>query len=159
MHRIIATVALSLAFVSLAFSQTPSGATSSTTDTDEQMITKSQKEWATALVNRDFSVIDRVVAPEWRITLPDGTVSTKAQMDTDMKTGALVIESFRIDDLNVRIDGNTALAFGLETEKSSYKGEDTSGQYRYTDVYVKRDGKWVCVATHMSKVTGHEMPK
>lgn len=159
MHRMIATVVTSLAFVSLAFAQMPGGAAASSTDTDEQMIIKSQEEWADALVNRDFSVIDRVVAPDWQITLPDGTVSTKAQVDADMKSGVIVFESFKIDDLKVRVDGNTAIAFGLETEKSSYKGEDTSGQYRYTDIYVKRDGKWLCIATHMSKVPEQQMSK
>jgi hypothetical protein len=41
---------------------------------------------------------------------------------------------------------------GLDTEKSSYKGKDTSGQYRFTDVFVKRNGLWHAVATHASKV-------
>jgi hypothetical protein len=53
----------------------------------------------------------------------------------------------------VRVYGDTAIASGLGTEKSTYKGKDTSGQYRYTDVFVKRNGTWQAVATHGSKVT------
>ena len=41
---------------------------------------------------------------------------------------------------------------GAELQKSKYKGRDTSGQYRFTDVYVKRDGRWQAVTTHLSRV-------
>ena len=34
---------------------------------------------------------------------------------------------------------------GSDTEKSSYKGKDTSGKWIWMDVFVKRDGKWVAV--------------
>jgi hypothetical protein len=41
---------------------------------------------------------------------------------------------------------------GLETEKSKYDGKDSSGQYRFTDVFVKQGGAWKAVSTHVSKV-------
>jgi ketosteroid isomerase-like protein len=52
----------------------------------------------------------------------------------------------------VRVFGDTVIVHGLETEKSTYKGADSSGQYRFTDVFIKRDGVWVAVAEHGSKV-------
>jgi hypothetical protein len=33
-----------------------------------------------------------------------------------------------------------------------YKGKDISGQYRWTDVFVKRQGRWQVVATHASQI-------
>ena len=45
-----------------------------------------------------------------------------------------------------------AIVHGLETEKSSYKGKDISGQYRFTDVFMKREGKWMAIATHVTRV-------
>jgi len=41
---------------------------------------------------------------------------------------------------------------GLSTEKSSMAGKDTSGQYRWTDVFVKREGRWQCVTGYGAKV-------
>jgi ketosteroid isomerase-like protein len=55
----------------------------------------------------------------------------------------------------VHVDGDTAVVFGLETEKSTYKGADSSGQYRFTDVFVKRNGVWKAIATHVTKVAKH----
>ena len=54
--------------------------------------------------------------------------------------------------MTLRVYGDTAVVHGLETEKSSYKGKDTSGQYRFTDVFLKRDGGWHAIATHVTRV-------
>lgn len=34
-----------------------------------------------------------------------------------------------------------------DVKSGAYKGKDTSGQYRLTEVFVKRNGEWVCMAT------------
>ena len=70
----------------------------------------------------------------------------------DAQSGDLTFESFKINELKVRIYGDTAIVHGLETEKSKYKKEDLSGQYRFTDVFIKRDGRWQAVATHFTRV-------
>lgn len=146
MYRILALLVAALAACSLGF------AASSSTDSDEQALTQIESDWATALTKVDFTVIDRVTAPDWMLTTPDGMLLTKAQADADLKSGTVKFQSFKTDELKVRVNGDTAVVFGLETEKSSYKGEDMSAQYRFTDVFVKRGGKWVCLATHSSKV-------
>jgi ketosteroid isomerase-like protein len=121
----------------------------------EQTIKQLEQDWAVALKNRDTAATDQIVAPSWMMTDQDGVLSDKAQADADLKTGAYLIETFKIDDLQVHVDGDTAVVFGVETEKSTYKGTDSSGQYRFTDVFVKRDGSWKAIATHVSKVTKH----
>lgn len=155
MKRIVQIVLLIAAAASLAQGQTPSKEQKSQGGNDEKTITQMEQDWAVALVKRDMTVIDRLEAPEYMFSAPDGSLSTKAEANAEIKTGAMVIESFKIDDLKVRIIGDTAVAYGLETEKSTYKGKDSSGQYRFTDVFVKRNGVWQAVATHVSKVEKH----
>jgi len=36
--------------------------------------------------------------------------------------------------------------------KGTYKGQDLSGKYRFTDTWVKRNGKWDVVASQYTKV-------
>jgi hypothetical protein len=55
------------------------------------------------------------------------------------------MESFEIGPMDVKVLGNVAVVQGSDTEKSSYKGKDTSGKWIWMDVFVKRDGKWVAV--------------
>jgi len=48
--------------------------------------------------------------------------------------------------------GNTALVSGTEIEKSQYKGEDSSGEYIWTDVFVLRKGRWQAVSSQSTKL-------
>ena len=118
----------------------------------EQAIQKLEQQWGDALVKKDQATIDRIAAADWELTDPEGSVVSKAKADADLKSGTVVFESFHLDDLKVRVFGDIAIAYGLETEKSKYQGNDTSGQYRFTDVFVKRDGRWQAISTHVSRV-------
>jgi len=37
--------------------------------------------------------------------------------------------------------------------KGRYKDQDISGGYRYTDVYVKRQGRWQAIALQITRIT------
>jgi ketosteroid isomerase-like protein len=160
MHRLVAILLLSLTAVSLTFGASDKKKKSerSGLNADEQAITKLEEEWAAALVKKDFTVIDRVTAPDWTLTAPDGQMQTKAQTDADLKSGVLKFESVKFSDLKFKIYGDTAVVFGISKEKVSYKGEDMSGEYRFTDVFVKKNGNWQCVATHVTKIAAKPKP-
>ncbi len=118
----------------------------------EKIFAQLEDDWAVANVHADQIALDRILAPEWTYTDIDGNVVSKAQMYAEMKAGVGKVTSVTNDEVKVRVFGDTAIVSGLETEKSNYKGKDTSGQYRYTDVFIKRNGTWWAVATHSSKV-------
>jgi len=122
----------------------------------EQAIQKLEQQWGDALVKKDQAMIDRIVAGEWELTDSEGNLLSKAKVDADVKSGTATFESFHLDDLKVRVFGDTAIAYGVETEKSKYQGKDSSGQYRFTDVFIKRDGRWQAISTHMSRVASKQ---
>jgi ketosteroid isomerase-like protein len=150
MKRIIPLAALVI--TTLAFAQAPAKESKTQDDNVQQTLTQLERELGAAAVKADLATFDRIFAPEWMNTGPDGTLINKAQSDADFKSGAFKCTAFKIDGLKINVFGDTAIVFGLETEKSTYNGKDTSGQYRYTDVFVKRAGKWVVVATQWTKV-------
>ncbi|HMD60658.1 MAG TPA: nuclear transport factor 2 family protein [Opitutaceae bacterium] len=141
--------------VLLSFGQSTAKAQDSHSTAVVLAITQLEHEWADALVAGDTVLFDRIEDPDYLLTDPDGVIFTVAEVDSDFKSGAAKYTSFHFDDLKVHVFGDTAIAHGLETEKSSYKGADSSGQYRFTDVFVKRGGVWKAVATHVSKVAKH----
>ena len=100
-----------------------------------------------------MAAFGRCLADEWILTDSDGTLVTKPMALNDLKEGALKIESFQLDDVKVRVYGDVAVVIGLITEKSKFKDEDTSGQRRFSDVFVRRDGRWQAVASHESPVS------
>jgi hypothetical protein len=65
---------------------------------------------------------------------------------TDIRSGAQKLDSYEMGVMDVKVfGGGIAVVQGSDTEKSSYKGKDTSGKYVWTDVFVDRNGKWVAV--------------
>ena len=49
------------------------------------------------------------------------------------------------DDLTIRFYGDTAVVIGSESWKLKKNGE--TGRYIWTDIFVKRNGKWQVVAS------------
>jgi ketosteroid isomerase-like protein len=119
---------------------------------EETAIRQIEQDWANANLKADTAALDRIVAADFVGTDPDGQMMSKAQYLADLKSGALKFDSLTLNDVKVRILGDAAIVHVLDTEKSSYKGKGTSGQYRWTDVFVKRGGRWVAVTSHGSKV-------
>ena len=119
---------------------------------DEAAILKLENDWPALVVKRDTATILSMGTDDCTFVFPGGELVTLKQIAADMKSGALTWESMHVDDLKVRIYGDSAVVFGLETEKSKYKGEDTSGQYRFTDTWVKRNGRWLCVVSANTRV-------
>ena len=119
---------------------------------DKDALIAVEHAWGNALLKRDVAGFGRCLADEWVLITSDGSRVTKAVALGDLKSGALKIDSFRLDDVTVRLYGNTAVVRGLITEKSKLRDKDTSGKSRFTDVFVKRDGRWQAVASHESNL-------
>jgi ketosteroid isomerase-like protein len=65
-----------------------------------------------------------------------------------MKTDKAVLDSLELSDLNVRVEGNTAIVTGVNHVKGrDDKGQSMDRRTRFTDVFVKRDGRWQVLAT------------
>lgn len=54
--------------------------------------------------------------------------------------------------MKVRVFGNTAVAVGSDTEKSTNHGKDSSGRYAWMDVFVRRNGLWEAVVSESTKI-------
>ena len=58
------------------------------------------------------------------------------------------MQSSTFNDLKVHVHGDTAMVTYGTTDKGTYKGKDISGQLRWTDVFVMRNGNWQQIAGH-----------
>ena len=81
-----------------------------------------------------------------------GKTITKAEAIADLKAGSSTSQSVELGPMTVRVFGNTAVVMGSDTEKSTYKGKDSSGKYAWMDVFVNRNGKWQPVASESTKL-------
>jgi ketosteroid isomerase-like protein len=76
----------------------------------------------------------------------------KKQLLAAIKSATTRFESMTNSEMKALVFGDTAIVLGLSTSKSSMAGKDTSGRERFTDVFVKREGRWQCVIGYSTKV-------
>jgi ketosteroid isomerase-like protein len=112
------------------------------------IIVRNEKDWVAAIGKKDVATLDRLLADDFVGTSPTAHTYTKSNAIDDLKSGKYVVESMVMDDVSVNVYGNAAVSFASQEEKSRYAGADTSGHYHYTDVWVKKDGRWQAVASH-----------
>ena len=105
-----------------------------------------------AMIHKDIATLSALVGDDWTIQDKSGSMGTKAGFINDIKSGKLVVTSFKLHDLHVRVLGNVAYVQAFDDEISSYEGRESSGTYNWLDVWVNRDGRWVSVATQLTKV-------
>jgi ketosteroid isomerase-like protein len=115
-------------------------------------ITDLERSWVAAIVMRDTATLDRILATEFNGTSPTGATYTKEMAIADIKAGRYVVDRMDLDEISVNAYGNTAVAFTGQREKSKSGAEDSSGHYFYTDVWVKKNGRWQVVASHGSRI-------
>jgi ketosteroid isomerase-like protein len=106
-----------------------------------------------ALVRGDLNTIDSIEAEDLVFTDAAGMVTSKADELQSLKLGDVKFESIKMDNTRVQDFGDFAVVTGRLVEKAQYKKSDISGTYRFTDVWAKRNGKWVHVAGQETLVT------
>ena len=126
----------------------------------EAEVLKLEREWMDAPKTKNGDAVRRVVADDAVLVYPDGTVATKADEVRTVEAGDVTSDSFEMIDPKVTvIDADAAFIAGRSTIKNGkYKDPNTkktidiSGEYRFLDVYAKRDGKWQVIASQATKV-------
>jgi ketosteroid isomerase-like protein len=119
----------------------------------QQKLVDLEAAWSKAQVQKDTAAISSIVADDWIGQNDSGKPETKAQLISDIKAGTMSSTSMNNHDVQVRLFRNIAVVQGADDEKSTFKGKDSSGTYTWMDVFEKRDGKWVAVASQVTKVS------
>lgn len=112
-----------------------------------------EQNWLDSYREGDAEKMSKILADDFVGRWADGSTQTKAEQLKAIRTGEEKHSSNHLDECNVRICGETAVVTGLQTEESMLEGRNGSGTYSYTDVFVKRDGRWQIVATETKRVS------
>jgi hypothetical protein len=139
-HHLILTLAVSLALPMIAVAKEKG--TGASTDV-EATVKKIEQELIDTLVKSDTSAFEKYLTSDYLGIGPDGVTQNKSQLLADIKSGTLKLESSNLSDMKVQVTGaDMAVVVYRTDDKGTYKGKDITGQYRWLDVFVKRDGKW-----------------
>jgi ketosteroid isomerase-like protein len=118
----------------------------------EQTLIQLEHEWSRADTEKDAAALNRILAEDWIGIDFEGTVLTKPQALRGLVSDAASLESTVLKEMKVRVYGDTAVVTGTDTEQGQYHGKDSSGVYVWTDVFVRRDGRWQAVSSQSTRL-------
>ena len=119
---------------------------------EEQVLKKIQHEWAEARIKGDSSYTRGIEAGNCTIVWPDGRIVNK-RADLESMTGDIVFSEFKIENLQVRLYGETGVVIGEGIIKARKGKQDLlSGKFVWTDTFVKQGGQWKVVASQITPV-------
>jgi ketosteroid isomerase-like protein len=99
-----------------------------------------------ASLRRDADFSQRTLAEDYVAITPRGQVTTKRDTLSARRSGQLRYDTIDVSDMVVRVYGDMAVVTARADVKGHQLGEDFSGPYRYTRVWVRRTGHWQAVS-------------
>jgi uncharacterized protein (TIGR02246 family) len=143
-----------ICFLSLAIAAAvPVQAKQAKADSDSaisQTLQAVEQAWLDAEKNHDAAAFEKLVADDWIAISPDGKSQAKAERAAEIKSGH--ITSATLGDMKVRVFGDTAVVTGTDDEVTMTEGKKSSDHYVWTDVFVKRNGNWLAVASQTAQI-------
>jgi ketosteroid isomerase-like protein len=121
---------------------------------DQEILIQMERDWDGAFERQDAKLIESFLADEFIATYGDGKRGNKA---TELKLATennQQVDRRELSDFTVKIYGQTAVVWFTQTLTGPVQGKATTIAFRYTDVWVMRDGRWQCVSSQSTRVTG-----
>ena len=110
------------------------------------------KAWDEALVKADGAAMEKLYAEDATFIEPDGKRNSKKDAINAITSGEVKIANPTTEHWGATVDGNTAVFTGEWKAKETMKGETKDVHYAYTDVWVKRKGKWVVLVSQLTAI-------
>ena len=119
----------------------------------EQEILSLEKQLEEAIVANDADAIDGLLAEDWVVVGPDGSVNDKSRFLMAIRFGILSHQAMSSEDVRVSVHGGTATVTALTTSQNTFMGKQSTTLERSTDVFAQENGQWKCVLTHLTRVS------
>ena len=119
-------------------------------DSEKQEILNGAGQWAEAMISNDPTRIGAFMADDWVIVSERG-IAGKEYFLLFVESGALTHTSFEmVDEPRLKIYGDSAVLTARVTNTSFFNGQKLEADEFTTDFLVKRDGRWLCVLSHIT---------
>jgi ketosteroid isomerase-like protein len=111
-----------------------------------------ERNLASAYMRGDRGFVDDLLADDWSSIDYQGRSWTKANVLALFGPGGATFKKVEIDVDTVRLLGDVAVVTGRSVSAGRVGDRDISVVQRFTDVYVRRDGRWRVVASQGTQV-------
>lgn len=121
---------------------------------DDAILRTLNDHYVRAFREADVAWYDAHLAPDYQVISGDGSWHDRASalQRFARPTFAISMRSFPVGRVNMRRFGDLAL---IHAENDYELQDGRRGVSRYTDIWHRRDGRWLCIAAH---ITAHRTP-
>lgn len=101
----------------------------------------------------DADWFEENLTDDYMLITPGGTIRTKRDVIRELATPGLRMEPYEAREVNIRLYGDAAVVTGRMLQRFAIGGTRYANDLRYTDIYVKRKGRWVLASGHTSIIS------
>ena len=142
----------------VALGVTASAAQRPLAPSDQEVLVDLERRWNAAFYQKDAAFIETILADDFVATYDDGSRGDKAKELSLAAAFDRQVESAVLDDFTVKEYGDTAIVWFSLRVVGIRQGQRAETNLRYTDVWVVRDGRWLCVSSHSTQVRAEPSP-
>jgi ketosteroid isomerase-like protein len=114
---------------------------------DQEILSRLNADYISSVQNSDTKRFDEILSADFLNTNPDGSLVDKAGFLKQIAPKAK-ISNLACHDVDIRVMGD----FAVIHARTAYTLPDgRTGNGRYTDIWAKRGGKWLCVAAQVAR--------
>ena len=118
-----------------------------TTVSDLDLLTSLNRDYIRSVQNGDVRRFDEILAADFRCSNPDGSL-----VDRDgflaQTSRPVTISNLAAHEVEIRLFGDVAI---IHARTSYTTGDGRPGAGRYTDVWARQNGQWLCVSAHVTR--------
>jgi ketosteroid isomerase-like protein len=117
------------------------------TASDIEVLTQLNADYITSVQNGDVKRFNEILADDFLCSMADGTLVDRKRF-LELTAQPVTIRNLTAHDVHVRVMGDMAIIHAA-TSYTTADGKPSSG--RYTDVWARRNGRWVAVSAHVTR--------
>ncbi len=114
---------------------------------DQETLTRLNSEYVRSVQNKDVAWFDANLSPDFMNTASDGSLAHRKTFLAHIAKGTGV-SKIAEEDVLIRIINDTAVIHAATVFTTD---AGASGRGRYTDIWQKQNGRWLCIAAHVSR--------
>ena len=114
---------------------------------DVEILDKLNKGYVDSVQKSDVRWFDEHLAEDFLNSNPDGSIVDRAGFLAQIAK-PVAIKGLRPSDVRIRILGEIAI---IHARTTYTRPDGQPGAGRYTDIWQRRDGRWLCVAAHVTR--------
>jgi ketosteroid isomerase-like protein len=149
MKRVASTALVALAFCCLRVGL-PADKPQANDPQMEKEVRAMEKQRVDALLKGDAETMKEIMSDDFTYITHTGLLRLKVHRLRDLQAKTLRYTLLSNDIVDVRLYGDTALVHGFTTRKGEAPGRRLDGTFRFTRLWVKEQGHWHLVHTHIS---------